>query len=278
MTAPRIPTFVIGGYLGAGKTTFINALLTGGMTNVAVVVNDFGDVNIDASLISQTHADTIELTNGCVCCAIGTSLADTLFTLLDRPTVPSTIIIEASGVADPASVAAYTHISGLSPAGTVVFIDASEFARNHQNQLIRSTLERQVRGAHLLAFTKTDIASEQQAADARALVSSLSPNTPTVTAPADVLAFLVEAKPSTLIQPDIGGHDSFSSRTHHFPHPPSREELVAFLAELPRTVVRAKGIVDLSDGSCVLVQQTGHHRALSAIDAAPTGIVLISSE
>ena len=278
MTAPRIPTFVIGGYLGAGKTTFINALLTGGMTNVAVVVNDFGDVNIDASLIAQTHADTIELTNGCVCCAIGGSLADTLFTLLDRQTVPSTIIIEASGVADPASVAAYTHISGLSPAGTVVFVDASQFAENHQNQLIRSTLERQVRGAHLLAFAKTDIASAQHIADAQTLVTSLAPNTATVSAPADVLAFLVEAKPSALIQPDTGSHDSFSSRTHHFPQAPSREELVTFLSGLPRSVVRAKGIVELSDGSCVLVQQTGHHRALSAIDATPTGIVLISSE
>ena len=276
MTVPRIPTFVIGGYLGAGKTTFINALLTGGVTNVAVVVNDFGDVNIDASLIAQTHADTIELTNGCVCCAIGGSLADTLFTLLDRQTVPSTIIIEASGVADPASVAAYTHISGLSPAGTVVFVDASQFAENHQNHLIRSTLERQVRGAHLLAFTKTDIASAQHIADAQTLVTSLAPNTATVSAPADVLAFLVEAKPSALIQPDTGSHDS--SRTHHFPQAPSREELVTFLSELPRSVVRAKGIVELSDGSCVLVQQTGHHRALSAIDATTTGIVLISSE
>ncbi|MFN5841252.1 MAG: GTP-binding protein [Acidimicrobiaceae bacterium] len=51
-----------------------------------------------------------------------------------------------------------------------------------------------------------------------------------------------------------------------------------FLTALPRSIVRAKGIVELSDGECVLVQQTGHHRALSAIDAAPTGIVLISSE
>lgn len=278
MTNPRVPTFVIAGYLGSGKTTFINALLSGGATNVAVVVNDFGDVNIDASLIRQTHADTIELTNGCICCAIGGSLADTLFTLLDRPTVPSTVIIEASGVADPASVAAYTHISGLSPAGTVVLIDASEFSDNHRNDLIRSTLERQVRAAHLLAFTKTDIATDVQRNQAESIVSALAPQTPAVATTAEILAFLVDAQPSPLIDPAPGEHNRFSSRTHHFSHPPSRHELLEFLTALPRSIVRAKGIVELSDGECVLVQQTGHHRALSAIDAAPTGIVLISSE
>jgi G3E family GTPase len=201
VTNPRVPTFVIAGYLGSGKTTFINALLSGGATNVAVVVNDFGDVNIDASLIRQTHADTIELTNGCICCAIGGSLADTLFTLLDRPTIPSTVIIEASGVADPASVAAYTHISGLSPAGTVVLIDASEFSDNHRNELIRSTLERQVRAAHLLAFTKTDIATDVQRNEVELIVSALAPQTPAVATTAEILAFLVDAQPSPRIDP-----------------------------------------------------------------------------
>ncbi|MTA40145.1 MAG: GTP-binding protein, partial [Actinobacteria bacterium] len=96
-----IPVHVIGGYLGSGKTTLLNALLESAQEPIAVIVNDFGEVNIDGSLISAVHDDVIELTNGCICCAVGTSLADVLFTILDRAELPSQIVIEASGVADP---------------------------------------------------------------------------------------------------------------------------------------------------------------------------------
>jgi G3E family GTPase len=106
----RIPVLVIGGYLGAGKTTLINRMLTTATQRIAVVVNDFGSVNIDASLIRERHNDTIELTNGCICCAVGESLADVLFTILERAELPEVVVIEASGVANPAAVAYNTGI------------------------------------------------------------------------------------------------------------------------------------------------------------------------
>ena len=71
----KLPLTVIGGYLGAGKTTLINRLLSESHdARVMVMVNDFGAVNIDAALLARADGDTIELTNGCVCCTLGADL------------------------------------------------------------------------------------------------------------------------------------------------------------------------------------------------------------
>ena len=75
----RIPMVVLGGWLGSGKTTLLNRLLrASGGERFAVVVNDVGAVNLDAELVAARDGPTVELTNGCVCCSIGDSLALTL--------------------------------------------------------------------------------------------------------------------------------------------------------------------------------------------------------
>ena len=101
-----LPMSVISGYLGAGKTTFINQLLAGDHgLSLMVLVNDFGAVNIDAALLASKDDDTIALTNGCVCCTMGSDLYLALGDALDRRPRPDHLIVEASGVADPARIA-----------------------------------------------------------------------------------------------------------------------------------------------------------------------------
>jgi G3E family GTPase len=102
----RIPLVVLGGFLGAGKTTLLNHLLTqSGGRRIAVLVNDFGPVNVDAGLIAEHDGETISLTNGCVCCSMGSGLEDALIRVLERSPVPDLIVIEASGVSDPGRIA-----------------------------------------------------------------------------------------------------------------------------------------------------------------------------
>ena len=91
---------IVGGFLGAGKTTLINSLLSTATEPIAVIVNDIGEINIDAALISSVTDDTLELTNGCVCCSIGDSLATTLRDLCQRPEPPERIVLECSGAAE----------------------------------------------------------------------------------------------------------------------------------------------------------------------------------
>lgn len=274
----QIPVVIIGGYLGAGKTTLINHCLQNGLANAAIIVNDFGDINIDASLISQFSSDTLELSNGCICCSIGESLADTFFSILDRPQPPELIVIETSGVSDPSSVAAYTHISGLTNAGILVLVDAQNAISVFNQPLLRTTFERQIKAAHLLAMTKSELTSDTDRQSVRQLLSTLAPATAVVEATANVLSLLVDTPLPPPHVTEISDEHPLSGRTHHFDQAPSLTELHSFLDELDVSVIRAKGIIELSDFSRVLVQKTGPHLSITPTSLSPSGLVLLVSE
>lgn len=276
ITTSSIPVHVIGGYLGSGKTTLLNALLSSSEEPIAVIVNDFGEVNIDAALISAQHDDVIELTNGCICCAVGTSLADVLFTILDREHLPSLIVIEASGVADPAAVVAYTHMAGLHNAGTVVLIDSVAAMTTLNDIYVGKVFVRQIVSADLLALTKCDIATSEAQNDIRVMLGTFAPSTPIVLCSPDVLSTILHVS-SPNVKPD-NHHLVFTSQILERARFVDDEDIRATLENLPSTVVRAKGIVDIENGERRLVQMVGQHLSIAFTPLAATGIITISVE
>ncbi|MCW5737923.1 MAG: GTP-binding protein, partial [Enhydrobacter sp.] len=103
----RLPVTLIGGYLGAGKTTLVNGLLRAADgRKLCVLVNDFGSVPIDRDLIVAAGGDTLELSGGCVCCEYGSDLIATLADLPARQPQAERVLLETSGVALPDQVAA----------------------------------------------------------------------------------------------------------------------------------------------------------------------------
>lgn len=166
----RLPLTVISGYLGAGKTTLINRLLAEDHgLKLMVMVNDFGAINIDQTLISRQTKDVIALTNGCVCCTMGADLFMALGDALDRRPRPDHLIVEASGVADPMAIAnAAIAEPDLSYAGIVTLIDGLAIAGLLDDPLIAPQVLRQISAADLTLLTKVDILDRTPLARLRA--------------------------------------------------------------------------------------------------------------
>ena len=174
-----IPVTVIGGFLGAGKTTFVNHLLRSGGPRTAVLVNDFGEVNVDATLIASHDGTTMTLTNGCICCSIGTSFIDTMCRVLDAPVPFERIVIEASGVGDPWKIAEIALIEPtLRLDRVIVLADASRIVQLIDDVRVGDTVRGQFERCDVVLLNKTDLIAAAALAAARDAVAETAPRRP----------------------------------------------------------------------------------------------------
>jgi G3E family GTPase len=248
---PAIPVTVIGGYLGSGKTTLLNQVLgqTAGR-RIAVLVNDFGDIGIDGDLIAAADGDTITLTNGCVCCMIGSDLMTALWSVRDRAEPPDHVIIEASGIADPAPISHHALTPGFDLDGVVVLLDAETVRRRERHPVVGRTIRRQLAAADVLVLNKIDLVSAVQLDELDDWLAHVAPGVPVLHArdgdvPVSALVgFTHDEIPAA--EPLRHEHD-YHTVSVTLEQPIGRAVLERFLDELPAGVMRVKGIVQLSE-------------------------------
>ncbi len=250
-----VPVTVIAGYLGAGKTTLINELLAHDHgLRLAVLVNDFGAVNIDAALIADHDGQTISLQNGCVCCSIADELGDALDRVLALEPAPDQIVIEASGVADPANVAAYGQgWPGCRLDAIVVLADAETVQAKSRDQFVGELVVSQLRRADIVMATKCDLVTGAGLVAVVGWLAETAPGAPILTHRAGQLQseLLLEAdqdinatSPKRSLNGSTGTAESnFDSVVIEVHDAVERDRVEAALQGWPESVLRVKGIL-----------------------------------
>ncbi len=310
---PAVTITLLAGFLGAGKTTVLNHLVREAPagSRLGVLVNDFGAINIDAELVAAVDGETITLQNGCICCTIKDDLLLSLFRLLRRPDAPAHVLIEASGVSDPAEVlksfddARMFDIVRL--ASVVVVVDAEQYAAvEYRDQPLAL---HQLLVADLVILNKLDLLD---AAATEAIIHKVRATAPDVRliraiygrAPVELvlgvgrfdldraLRRIDDAPGATLhvhdADSDAHAHaHADSGRLDHelvyarwsysSPRALALPALREFLDTLPPAIYRAKGIVELADDARrVIVQVVGKRVELTRDEPWGDGEVRVS--
>ena len=291
----RIPVTVLTGYLGAGKTTLLNRILTEDHgRRYAVIVNEFGEIGIDGELIADTDEELLEFNNGCICCTVRGDLIRTLRGLLAKRSNFDAIIIETTGIADPAPVAQTFFIDASLQART--FLDSVTTLVDARHILSRLADSReaaeQVAFADQIVLNKTDLVSDDELSAIEARLRRLNPLAPIHRAKrADValdkvlarggfnIERIVSLEPDFLDPPhgepahvhdeycpsgnDDHRHDSeISSVALTADMPMDRARVSRWLSELVanrgQDILRAKGIINVKGEDRRLVFQAVH--------------------
>lgn len=299
----KIPILIVSGYLGSGKTTFINNLLSepSGL-KIGVIVNDFGAINIDSMLVEQVADEIVSLSNGCLCCTLSNELDDSINKLAYQGSNLDLIIIEASGIADPSQMIQlvlksqnqYSYLMD-----SIYIIDGANFIDfMHENHFIA---ELGIMTSKLILLNKIDLVSPTDLAEIETIINEINKDALLIkTKDAKInLELLLDHKHNEYVQTKLGqnhesvckhcghNHEHNEECEHHHDHEHEHKHenihgltshsfesneifdpllITDFLNHLPKEIYRLKGFINFgkkAKNKKVLIQIVGRHHSLS---------------
>ena len=280
-----LPVTIIGGYLGAGKTTLVNHLLRHAEgVKLAVLVNEFGDLPIDEDLIEAQNDQMISIAGGCVCCSYGNDLTQAMIDLSGLDQKPDHILIESSGVAMPGAIASSVSIiDSLHVEGIIVLADSETIREQAINDFIGDTITQQLLDADLILLNKCDLIGQDSLKDLKGWLRCKAPD-------AAVLEVQYSNVPTEVVLQHYARSEVLDTQAFH-PHADAFEStIVTFDKDVDATSVaemlacpdlqfiRAKGFVPTSEGMRA-IHVVGRRWAVSdAPPGATSGVVVIAQK
>ena len=278
---------LVTGFLGSGKTTLIKHLITSpteGVGKIAILVNEFGEVGIDGTILSGQDIDIVELTGGCICCTIKTDFFKAIREIHDR-VCPDLLLVESTGVAQPGDILEvlsdpalkeFSHLMKL-----VTIVDAGFFK---VREVLGNFYVNQIRCADIVILNKVDSVEAEQLQETEAQLKEINPATTIF--PAQYCAI----DPRMLFQGysdkpeshthEHKGHDhtdelDFQSFSFEDGRPMDRGKLTKFLDSLPPNLFRCKGWVRFPEASVMLDFTSGRYRMAPSDDHHTTALTFI---
>jgi G3E family GTPase len=246
----RLPVTVIAGFLGSGKTTLVNHILANRQgVKAAVIVNEIGEIGIDAELIIAA-ANAMGESNGCICCSINNDLVDAVFRVLQRPETVDYLLVECTGVADPLPIVLTFLRSEFHDLVRVDAIVSVADADNFSLDLFASTAARnQLRYADTIILNKCDLVGADRLRAIEDKIRAIKEEariarTTRCRIPLPLILGVEQFSPAHFdCNHSHLSDDGFESLSFEAERSIAADKFQQFLERLPADVFRAKGIL-----------------------------------